>query len=151
MKPLFKGILELLSTHQSKERMVRLRNEWTPIDPRAWDAGMDVVVNVGLGNGSSQERMQYLSLISGKQEQILQTLGADNPLVEMAQYRNTMAKMVELAGFKDAGMFFKEVQPLSPEQKAMMQQQKKPDAAEQLIQVQIEAVSYTHLTLPTKA
>lgn len=140
MKPLFKGILELLSTHQSKERMVRLRNEWTPIDPRAWDAGMDVVVNVGLGNGSSQERMQYLSLISGKQEQILQTLGADNPLVEMAQYRNTMAKMVELAGFKDAGMFFKEVQPLSPEQKAMMQQQKKPDAAEQLIQVQIEEI-----------
>ncbi|MAW27075.1 MAG: hypothetical protein CL498_03690 [Actinobacteria bacterium] len=140
MKPLFKGILELLSTHQSKERMVRLRNEWTPIDPRAWDAGMDVVVNVGLGNGSSQERMQYLSLISGKQEQILQTLGADNPLVEMTQYRNTMAKMVELAGFKDAGMFFKEVQPLSPQQKAMMQQQKKPDAAEQLIQVQIEEI-----------
>ena len=140
MKPLFKGILKLLSTYQDKERMVRLRNEWTPIDPRAWDAGMDVVVNVGLGNGSSQERMQYLSVISGKQEQILQTLGADNPLVEMTQYRNTMAKMVELAGFKDAGMFFKEVQPISPEQKAMMQQQKKPDAAEQLIQVQIEEI-----------
>jgi len=140
MKPLFKGILKLLSTHQDKERMVRLRNEWTPIDPRAWDAGMDVVVNVGLGNGSSQERMQYLSVISGKQEQILQTLGADNPLVEMTQYRNTMAKMVELAGFKDAGMFFKEVQPISPEQKAMMQQNKKPDAAEQLIQVQIQEI-----------
>ena len=140
MKPLFKGILELLSTHQSKERMVRLRNEWTPIDPRAWDAGMDVVVNVGLGNGSSQERMQYLSLISGKQEQILQTLGANNPLVEMAQYRNTMAKMVELAGFKDAGMFFKEVQPLTPEQQAMMQQQKKPTPEEQLMQVQIQEI-----------
>lgn len=140
MKPLFKGILKLLTTHQDKERMVRLRNEWIPIDPRAWDAGMDVVVNVGLGNGSSQERMQYLSLISGKQEQILQTLGADNPLVEMTQYRNTMAKMVELAGFKDAGMFFKDVQPLSPEQKAMMQQNKKPTPEEQLMQVQIQEI-----------
>jgi len=140
MKPLFKGILKLLTTHQDKQRMVRLRNEWIPIDPRAWDAGMDVVVNVGLGNGSTQERMQYLSVISGKQEQILQTLGADNPLVEMTQYRNTMAKMVELAGFKDAGMFFKEVEPITPEQKAMMQQNKKPDAAEQLIQVQIQEI-----------
>lgn len=140
MKPLFKGILKLLTTHQDKERMVRLRNEWIPIDPRAWDAGMDVVVNVGLGNGSSQERMQYLSLISSKQEQILQTLGADNPLVEMTQYRNTMAKMVELAGFKDAGMFFKDVQPLTPEQQAMMQQNKKPTPEEQLMQVQIQEI-----------
>lgn len=140
MKPLFKGILKILTTHQDKERMVRLRNEWIPIDPRAWDAGMDVVVNVGLGNGSSQERMQYLSLISGKQEQILQTLGADNPLVEMTQYRNTMAKMVELAGFKDAGMFFKDVQPLTPEQQAMMQQNKKPTPEEQLMQVQIQEI-----------
>ena len=51
-----------------------------------------------------------------------------------------MAKMVELAGFKDAGMFFKDVQPLSPEQKAMMQQNKKPTPEEQLMQVQIQEI-----------
>jgi len=100
---------------------------------------MDCVVNVGLGNGTAQERMQYLGQIASKQEQILQTLGASNPLVEMTQYRNTMAKMVELAGFKDASMFFKEVPEMTPEQRQAMQQ-KKPDVSEQLIQVQIQEI-----------
>ena len=139
MKPLFKGIYELLARHQDKERTVRLRNEWIPIDPRVWQTGMDCVVNVGLGNGTAQERMQYLGQIASKQEQILQTLGASNPLVEMTQYRNTMAKMVELAGFKDASMFFKEVPEMTPEQRQAMQQ-KKPDISEQLIQVQIKEI-----------
>jgi len=139
MKPLFKGIYELLARHQDKERTVRLRNEWIPIDPRVWQTGMDCVVNVGLGNGTAQERMQYLGQIAQKQEQILQTLGASNPLVEMTQYRNTMAKMVELAGFKDASMFFKEVPEMTPEQRQAMMQ-KKPDVSEQLIQVQIEEI-----------
>ena len=139
MKPLFKGIYELLARHQDKERTVRLRNEWIPIDPRVWQTGMDCVVNVGLGNGTAQERMQYLGQIASKQEQILQTLGASNPLVEMTQYRNTMAKMVELAGFKDASMFFKEVPEMTPEQRQAMMQ-KKPDISEQLIQVQIKEI-----------
>ena len=139
MKPLFKGIYELLARHQDKERTVRLRNEWIPIDPRVWQTGMDCVVNVGLGNGSSQERMQYLGQIASKQEQILQTLGASNPLVEIPQYRNTMAKMVELAGFKDPSMFFKEVPEMTPQQRQAMQQ-KKPDVQEQLVQVQIEQI-----------
>ena len=139
MKPLFKGIYELLARHQDKERTVRLRNEWIPIDPRVWQTGMDCVVNVGLGNGTAQERMQYLGQIASKQEQILQTLGASNPLVEMTQYRNTMAKMVELAGFKDASMFFKEVPEMTPEQRQAMMQ-KKPDVSEQLIQVQIKEI-----------
>ena len=139
MKPLFKGIYELLARHQDKERTVRLRNEWIPIDPRVWQTGMDCVVNVGLGNGTAQERMQYLGQIAQKQEQILQTLGASNPLVEMTQYRNTMAKMVELAGFKDPSMFFKEVPEMTPEQRQAMQQ-KKPDVSEQLIQVQIKEI-----------
>jgi hypothetical protein len=37
MKKLFKGILYLMTTHQDKPRMVRLRNEWVQIDPRVWD------------------------------------------------------------------------------------------------------------------
>ena len=32
----------------------------------------------------------------------------NNPLVDMAQYRNTLAKMLELAGYKDPDMFFKD-------------------------------------------
>ena len=139
MKPLFKGIYRLLAQHQDKERTVRLRNEWIPIDPRVWQTGMDCIVNVGLGNGTAQERMQFLGVIASKQEEILQRLGLANPIVDMTQYRNTMAKMVELAGFKDASAFFKEVPEMTAQQAAASQQQKKT-VQDRLIEVQIKEI-----------
>jgi hypothetical protein len=86
--------------------MVRLRNEWVQIDPRAWDASMDVSVNIGLGNGDLGERMQGLTMIAGKQEQIMQQFGLGNPVVTPAMYIRTIQKIVELSGFKDASSYF---------------------------------------------
>jgi hypothetical protein len=108
LKRLFRGILRLVVTHQDRARVIRLRNAWVPIDPRSWDAEMDVTVNVGLGRGSDDDRLQALGLIRGAQEQILVRLGPQNPLVTLGQYRNTLAAMLEIAGFKDAGRFFKD-------------------------------------------
>ena len=79
MKPLFRKILKLLHTHQDKARMVRLRNNWVPIDPRVWDTGMDISVNVALGMGTSEERIQILMGMAAKQEKILEEQGQNNP------------------------------------------------------------------------
>lgn len=49
IRRLFRGLLKMVVRHQDRPRMVRLRNQWVPIDPRDWDAEMDVMVNVGLG------------------------------------------------------------------------------------------------------
>ena len=106
MKPLFKKILKLLHSHQDKERMVRLRNEWIPIDPKYWDAGMDVSVNVALGMGTIEERMMMLSGLAAKQEAIIEKQGPENPLVNFKQYHATLTKMTELSGFKDTQTFW---------------------------------------------
>ena len=118
MKPLFKKILKLLHNHQEKARMVRLRNNWIPVDPRVWDIGMDVSVNVALGMGTTQEKMQMLAGLSVKQEKILQEQGATNPFVTNEQYHHTLSKMTELSGFKDVQSFWsnpKDFQPPPPE------------------------------------
>ena len=94
MKELFKTILFLVTTHQDKPRMVRLRNEWVQIDPRVWDANMDVTVNIGLGNGDLGEKIQALTMIAGKQEQIMQQFGLANPVVTPAMYIRTIQKIV---------------------------------------------------------
>jgi hypothetical protein len=86
--------------------MVRLRNEWVPVDPRQWDAGMDVSVNVALGMGSNEERFQSLSLLVAKQEEILKELGPENPLVNLQQYHTTLSRMTELSGHKDVSAFW---------------------------------------------
>ena len=106
MKPLFKKILKLLHTHQEKTRMVRLRNQWVPIDPKVWDSDMDVSVNVALGLGTTEERMQMLEAISLKQATILNEQGPENPLVNNQQYHNTLVKMTELSGYKDVQSFW---------------------------------------------
>jgi hypothetical protein len=137
MKKLFKGILFLSITHQDKARMVRMRNEWVQIDPRYWDANMDANINIALGNGDTNERMQALMMILGKQEEILQQLGPTNPLVTPQQFSNTLRKIVELSGFKDASSYFSDipadyVPPAPPAPKATPE--------ELLAQVQAESI-----------
>ena len=137
MKKLFHGILFLATTHQDKARTVRMRNEWVQIDPRYWDASMDANINIGLGNGDTNERLQGLTMIMAKQEQILQQLGTQNPLVTPQQFSNTLRKIVELSGFKDASSYFQDipadyVPPAPPAPKATPE--------ELLAQVQAESI-----------
>jgi hypothetical protein len=136
MKKLFKGILFLATTHQDKARMVRMRNEWVSIDPRFWDVGMDANINIALGNGDTNEKLQALMMIMAKQEQILQTLGPTNPLVTPQQFSNTLRKIVELSGFKDSTSFFQNI----PADYVPPTPQPKPTPEEVLAQVQAESI-----------
>jgi hypothetical protein len=136
MKKLFKGILFLAITHQDKARMVRLRNEWVQIDPRAWDVSMDASINIALGNGDTNEKLQALMMIMAKQEQILQQLGPQNPLVTPQQFSNTLRKIVELSGFKDTTSYFQQI----PADYVPPTPTPKPTPEEVLAQVQAESI-----------
>jgi hypothetical protein len=136
MKKLFKGILFLATTHQDKARMVRMRNEWVQIDPRFWDVSMDANINIALGNGDTNEKLQALMMIMSKQEQILQQLGPTNPLVTPQQFSNTLRKIVELSGFKDSTSFFQNI----PADYVPPPPQQKPSPEEVLAQVQAESI-----------
>ena len=138
MKKLFKVILQLSVKHQDKPRMVRLRNDWVQVDPRSWDATMDVAINVGMGTGDTEQKMQMLGMISGKQEQALMQMGPMNPLVTPGQYANTLRKMVELAGFKDASQFFNAIP--ADYQPPQSQEPAKPSPEEMLAQVQVQSI-----------
>jgi len=138
MKKLFKLILQLSVKHQDKPRMVRMRNEWVQVDPRSWDATMDVSINVGMGTGDTEQKMQMLAMISSKQEQALMQMGPMNPLVSPAQYANTLRKMVELAGFKDASQFFNAIP--ADYQPPQATQPAKPSPEEMLAQVQVQSI-----------
>jgi hypothetical protein len=140
IKRLFRGLLKEVIRHQDKPRMVRLRNAWVPIDPRSWDADMDVVVNVGLGTGSIEQRVQLLTMVLSKQEELLQLLGMQNPLVTVKQYRNTMAQILELSGLKDTSRYFNEITPEAEQQMAQPQGEQQSDPAQILAQVEAEKI-----------
>jgi predicted GNAT family acetyltransferase len=120
VKDLFQKILQLLCKYQDKERIVRLRGKYVSIDPREWTNGFDISINVGLGTGNKQEQMAMIAMVLGKQEEILKTVGINNPLVSLTNYRQTLGRFIEAAGFKDSNEFFLEI---TPEQEQMMAQQ----------------------------
>jgi len=136
MRNLFRGILRLVCKHQDQARMVRLRNEFVPIDPKWWDATMDVTVNVALGRGSDTERMMMLRQIGEMQKEAMATMGPVNPLTSMQQLYHTLAEMTKLAGFKDTNKFWSDPQNFQPPPP----EPEEPDINEQLISVQIQQI-----------
>lgn len=106
VRRLFSAILRIIVEHQDKERVIRLRDKWVPMDPRSWNADMDVTVNVGLGAGNRDRDLAMLQGIAGKQEQVLQILGPKNPWIGLKNLANTYQKMTEAAGVKSPEQFF---------------------------------------------
>ena len=132
LKPLYKGILQLVCKFQDREKMARLNNQWVPIDPRHWDSDMDVAVDIPLGGGNDLEKMQFLTTVAQKQEQLLQQFGPENPIVNLRQYHATLSRMVQLAGFMDPSVFFTD----PAQYQAPPQEPPQPSPEEKYIQIQ---------------
>jgi len=139
---LFKGILHLVCKYQQKEKIANVNGKFVAFDPREWDTQYNVSVNVGLGTGSKQEQLATMQMILDKQEQIIQQYGLGNPLVNLKQYRDTLAKFVNMAGFKDDSQFLMEIDEQQSQQMAQQAQQGQSDpqvqAAEALAQAEIQ-------------
>jgi len=137
LRKLFTGILKLVIENQDKARMIRLRNTFVPIDPRSWDANMDVIVNVGVGDGTLEDRINILNQVAMRQEMLIKETGVNNPVVSLPQYTNTLTKMLQLAGIKDSQNYFNQLpvdfqlpEPAPP----------KPTPEEMLAEVQVQSI-----------
>jgi hypothetical protein len=139
VKSLFKGILHLLCKYQDQPRLIRMRGKFVPMDPREWSNQYDVTISVGLGTGTKQEQMAMLQMVLAKQEQILQGYGPANPLVSVGQYRATLGRFIEAAGFKDSTEFFKEITPEIDQQLAQPPQQQQSNPALDAMMAQAQA------------
>jgi hypothetical protein len=115
VKELFRGMLRLISKHQQKSRMIRLRQEWVPMDPREWNTSMDVTTNVGLGTGNKDQMLGHLMNILGLQEKIAQ---AGNPggMIEPKNIYATLEKVVENSGLKSADPYFNDPRKVAEQQ-----------------------------------
>jgi len=144
-KDLFLLIKQLVVKHQDYERIVRLQNNYIPMNPNQWDElEFDMEVNVGLGSGQIEQKVAFLNTILKQQEGILVKLGLNNPLVTLGQYRHTLSKITELAGFKDPSQFYLDPENLPPEIQQQLQEQQQnqmgqsPEAQAAMAEVEIE-------------
>jgi hypothetical protein len=141
LRRLFSALLRISVEHQDRERVMRLRGKWTPVDPRGWNADMDVTVNVGLGAGNRDRDLAMMQGVTTKQEQIMQVLGPDSGWVGLKEYNNGLTAMAEAAGIKGVDRFFPEVTDemvaAMAQKAAAKAQQPDPKAAAAQAQLQI--------------
>ena len=117
---LFQGIFHLICKYQDVERTLLVNDKELMLNPREWDNQYNVNINVGIGNGSRDEKIGMLQMVLAKQEQIIQQYGLSNPLVTLKQYRDTLAKFINSSGYKDDIQFINEI---TEEQAQQMAQQ----------------------------
>lgn len=99
-KRIMRIMAETLAENQHWAETVRLRGgEYVEVDPRSWNLSMDLITNVGLGQGTTDERMASLAAILERQDAVMGTMGPDNPLTDLRRYAFGVRKLAEISGW----------------------------------------------------
>lgn len=116
----FKQVLKLIVKHQDRPRTIRLRDAWVDMDPRSWNANMDVTINIGLGTGSRDRDMAMLNTILNVQiamtDRLAQGGFAAQALEMVPKINMTATKLAESAGIKNPDQFYLDIKPEMLEQ-----------------------------------
>lgn len=109
-RKVFRKLMRLMIKHQGP---MSFMNDGKPvqIDPRFWNADMDVTINVGLGTGSRDRDMMVLHQLMGVQQAIAQQLGqvpgGQQKAIEfIPMILNAAKKMAESSGLRNPEHFF---------------------------------------------
>jgi len=116
VKDLALAIHALLIKHQDKQKVVKLRNKWVPVNPQEWKTRTDMTVNVGLGTGSQDEIRANLMMIADAQER-----AAAVGIVTPRNVYNLAEKLTDVLGWKEDNFFFTD--PDNPQSRGQPQGQ----------------------------
>ena len=133
VKPIFQGILKLLTDGEMEKLAFRLRDEFVEYDPNEWRDSYDMTINVGLGTGDRDQQTAALMQIATNQAGLTQSPFGPLLVTPKTIY-NAQAKLVENAGFKNVGDFF-----VDPGDKQVPPPQAPPDPKIQIEQMRQQA------------
>jgi hypothetical protein len=109
VRALMEMLLELQVENPNGPRITKMAGKYVEIDPSGWDAGLDVRVNIAIGAGTQQEKIQGAEMILTRMDGIFEKWGAQNPIVTAKQYRDAIVDELKLMGRMDAEMYFQDV------------------------------------------
>lgn len=104
LKSLFLHMHELVLKHQQQDQVVKLRNKWVQVSPKAWRERFDMTVNIGLGIGSREQTLIRLEAIWSKL-QVLAQSERYGPMVTPQNVYDLMGEVIKSAGFKNPDRF----------------------------------------------
>jgi len=125
VKDLFLLVHRLIRKNVTKPDIVRLRNKWVEIDPRAWKNRKDLSISVGLGAGNKDQQLLHLNTILQMQKEAIQV-----GLTDKTKIYNALSKLTQNAGFKNPDEFWNDPSNTPP-------QPQQPNPQEALVQGQL--------------
>lgn len=135
----FRQILRLVVKHQDRPRTIRLRDKWVEMDPRYWNANMDVTVNVGLGTGSRDRDLSMLNNVLATQMGLLERFAGmglmEQGLDMLERVMKTAQKQAESSGLHNPDEYYPTYGPDDLQKMAQTIQQK---ASQPPIELQLE-------------
>jgi len=124
MRQMFKLMLKTMVENVDEEQMMRLQGQsYVPVDPRSWNLGMDVSINVGLGTGREDQKVAVLNQALQMQIQIFQSYGPSNGMVSLSNIRNTLSDILAVNGVRNSERYFMPINPMMEQQMMAQQQQ----------------------------
>ena len=137
VKDIFKKIFELVVKYQDKERIIKIRNNFVPMNPMEWRDRCNVSIHVGLGTGSRDQQLGILNAILRQQMEAIKLQGSPaGPIVNLDNIYNTLSRIIENAGLKDVSSYFTD--PKTGMQNMPPQQPKEPSEFEKVSQIQTQ-------------
>ena len=133
VKDIFENVLAVICEYQDQERVVKLRGEFIPMNPRQWTSHYDCITQVGLGTGNQDQRLGVLQQVLNVQEKMIQQKGGMGMVTPQTIY-NTIEAYLQNSGYKDATQFFNDPSQQQPQPP----KEEKQDPALQLAAQQIE-------------
>ena len=117
-------MMHLIIKHRKGDEIMRMNNNYIPVDPKSWNAHLDLQVSVGLGTGKVEEKQMTLQQILQIQQTIYQGYGSGNGLVNLSGIRNCLSDILAGSGIRNADRYFSPMNPeIEQQMMAMAQQQ----------------------------
>ena len=127
VRNMFKQIYNLVQRYENRKRVVRLNNQYFQIDPSSWKEDLDVDIEVGIGYGDQDVKLQNISNFAGLIEKVAtQTQG----IVSTQNVYNLTAEIATEMGIKNVDKFISQPSDEPPP----------PTMQEQLAQAQAQAL-----------
>ena len=115
IKDVFRCIYQLIQRYEDREKIVFLNNKFVPIDPSKWKDKLNCTINVGIGSGSQQSKMQTMSGIMTIIQQLVQN-GGMGTLVTPQNIYNSIKEFIEQSGYKNSEQFISNPDNMPPPQ-----------------------------------
>ena len=104
IKDVFRSIYSLVVKYEDRKKIVYLNNKFVPMDVSRWKEKLHCTVNVGVGSGNHQSKMQTTTAIMSILQKLIEN-GGMGTMVTSENIYNTVSEFIQQSGYSNPDQF----------------------------------------------